>query len=257
MFRVFPRCCWGLSVFACGHFTLALPSSADEAPTLKFSGILATTTDYVYRGVSQHDEKPSALAMGKASYSHFYFSVAAVGIDLGRDGLDRSIGSVELDLKVGMTPTLGPLELNLGVQAYTFPNGRDLKAGTLQRSERDFVELFLGASTSFDAVTVGANVAWTPRFYQDAGQVWTLEGQAGLNLPPLGRLAGRLNGVVGIARSAQDDAVAPGHGYTYWSLGTELRIDRLLLDLRYWGTDVSNVDRYESRFVASTALFFD
>ncbi|MEQ1711328.1 MAG: TorF family putative porin [Hyphomicrobium sp.] len=226
-------------------------------PSLKFSGVVAMTSDYVYRGVSLRDEKPSALAMGNVSYGLFYLSAAAVGIDLGRDSLDRPIGNVEFDLKTGITPSFGPLDLNLGVQAYTFPHGRDVEAGTLLRSERDFVELFLRASTSFDTVTVGANVAWTQQFYQDGGQVWTVESHAGLSLPTLGRLTGRLNGVLGIARSAQANVVAPGHGYTYWNLGTELRIDRLVLDFRYWGTDVTNVDGYESRFVASTALLLD
>lgn len=237
------------------------PSSVPAAPPAEasspFSGyvIFGATSDYVFRGVSLSGERPTGLAFVEAAYSAFYFNGTLIGTELGEDALGRSIGNLEADATVGVRPTLGIVDFNLGVKYTGYPNGRDIVFGTLNHAERDFIEFFAGGKVNFnETFSLGGTYYWTPNFYYETGDVTTLELQAAVVLPTLFNVQSRLTSSAGHVRSEARDVVSPGHGYSYFNAGIEGQLDRLVFDVRYWTTDVSNIDEFDRRLVVSLGI---
>ncbi len=238
----------------------APPSAATPlvtAPSLTASLIAGGTTDYVYRGVSLSGERPTGFIFGEASNGFLYANGLLVGNDLGVDAQGRSIGNLEADLTIGITPSIGNVDFNFGGKYTGYPNGRDIIAGTLLHAERDFIEFFAGAKVNFDkTASLGATGFFTPDFYNETGRVRTLEMQGALALPAMLGVQPRLTGTVGIVRSDARDVVSPGHGYVYTNAGIDGTIDRLYFDLRYWTTDVRNIDAFGQRVALTVGVKF-
>lgn len=225
-------------------------STESSGPT--FSVIAGATSDYVYRGVSLRDEKPTPLLYVAATYGGFYFNGFVIGTELGDDALGRGLGTIEADATVGMTHTIGQVDFNAGVKYTGYPNGRDLIADSLDEAERDFVEPFAGATVRItEQASLGATVYWTPDYYYETGEVVTVEGQAAYVLPALAGIQSKLTAVLGVAKSDNPDVISPGDGYVYYNVGIEGQLERCMFDLRYWDTDVSGVDGFDQRFVVS------
>lgn len=234
----------------------AMPSSAsaeDAArPALAWSVTVGGMTDYVYRGVSLNDERPTPAVALDIAWGRFYLSTLLIGTDLGVDAAGRDIANVEADATLGYLHTIGDVELNIGVKYTGYPDGRDVIAGTRIEAERDFIEPFAGATVKMtDAASLGATVYWTPDFYNETGRVTTLEARAGYLLPPIAALNTRLVGAVGFVKSQRRDVVAPGDDYLYWNAGIEGQLDRIVFDLKYWNTDVDLLDGFEQRIAFS------
>lgn len=217
--------------------------------------IVGATSDYVYRGVSLRDEKPTPLLYVSATYGQFYVNGFLIGTELGDDALGRGLGTIEADATAGVTHTIGQVDLNAGVKYTGYPNGRDLIFDTLIEAERDFVEPFAGATVRFnEQASAGVTVYWTPDYYYETGEVVTVEGQANYVLPEVAGIESKLTAVLGYAKSDNPDVISPGDDYVYWNVGIEGTLERLMFDLRYWDTDVSDVDVYDQRFVVSVGV---
>lgn len=227
-------------------------------PKLAVSAIVGATTDYVYRGVSLTGERPTPLLFVEASYGIAYFNGVLIGAELGDDALGRSIGNIEADATFGVAPSIAGVDFNLGFKYTGYPNGRDVVVGTLLRRERDFVEYFAGAKVKpIDGMTLGGTAFWTPDFYDQTDDVWTLEAQATLALPAVMGVHARLTSGLGRVKSAERDVVAPGRGYAYFNAGVEGQIDKLVFDLRYWDTDVQRIEAFDRRVVLSVGIKFE
>jgi hypothetical protein len=207
--------------------------------------------------VSQRDEKPTPLAYVSIKSGIFYLDGFLIGADLGTDALGRGIGSIEADATVGMTPKLDKLQLNVGAKYTSYPNGRDVIVGSLETAERDFIEPFAIATVSLsDKATIGGGVYWTPDFFYETGEVVTLEGQMGLVLPPAGTWNSKMTAYAGVVHSDNQNVVCPGDGYTYYNVGLEAQIERMLFDIRFWNTDVEGYEAFEKRLVLSAGVSF-
>lgn len=249
------------AAFACVMFTvLGMSAAADEsvrADSISASLLAGGTTDYVYRGMSLTGGRPTPFLYGEVTNGLLYASGLLIGNDLGVDALGRSIGNLEADATVGLTPSLGTVDFNFGAKYTGYPNGRDIIVGTLTKAERDFIEFFGGAKIKLDdRASLGVTGYWTPNFYYQTGQVRTIEVQGALILPPLAKLQARLTTAVGVVHSATSDAVAPGNGYLYYNAGIEGQVEHVYFDLRYWGTDVSDLDNFDRRVVVTVGLKF-
>ncbi len=99
----------------------------DEAGALSYN--LAVTSDYVWRGISQTDE--SAALQGGIDYKKglFYTGAWASNVDFAY-GDDKA--STELDLYLGLTPTLGNYSFDFGAIAYTYPGSGGDAIGELK-----------------------------------------------------------------------------------------------------------------------------
>ncbi|MEL6414140.1 MAG: TorF family putative porin, partial [Pseudomonadota bacterium] len=111
---------------------LAMIAGAFTAPTAlaegEFSGNVALTTDYVWRGVSQNSENPAVQGGFDYANGAFYAGTWASIVDFGG-------ANMELDLYGGFAgETEGGLSWDVGVIGYVYPDADDL----------DFLEVYGG-----------------------------------------------------------------------------------------------------------------
>ncbi|ESQ94310.1 TorF family putative porin [Asticcacaulis benevestitus] len=92
-------------------------ASAQEAGKLSYN--LAVTSNYVWRGVTQTDD--NAALQGGVDYKKgtFYAGVWGSNVDFPYgDGK----ASTEVDLYMGLTPSVGDFNFDFGAIAYTYPS---------------------------------------------------------------------------------------------------------------------------------------
>ena len=116
----------GALVLGAGVFAgpaLAEHDAGDRKWTFSFN--VAGTTDYVFRGFSQTDEKPAFQAGVDVGYGIFYLGAWGSGVD--QDFVGGS--SAEIDLYGGITPSAGIFDFDFGFIYYWYPGENDLDSG--------------------------------------------------------------------------------------------------------------------------------
>jgi uncharacterized protein (TIGR02001 family) len=208
--------------------TAALTGAA--AAEGSFSGNVALTTDYVFRGISQTQGDPAL--QGGFDYSHgsFYAGTWGSSIDFGSAGGLATDTHLELDLYAGFKPTLGPVTLDLGVIGYFYPD-----AGI---DDLDYVELKVGGSVApAEGLTIGATLFYSPEFTFNGGDSLYAEATAGYTLNEVFSVSG------GVGNQSVDAAgyfVTPTSStdnYTTWNVGGTLSKWGFGLDVRYYDAD--------------------
>lgn len=230
------------SVAAAGVALAALagPAAAEDRE-FSWSITLTGTSDYVFRGLSFANEDPAFQPALDMSYGIVYWGVW--GSNLGSD--DDVFGYWETDYYAGITPTLGPVNLDLGVIFYTYPAGND----------SNYVELKAGASIDpVKNVSLGATFFYVPD-QDNSVEVYTVEGTASYSFPQVGPLSPSISGLVGYADADDADFFFTGvDSYTYWNVGLGVDISKWSFDFRYWDTDIGNEGTADERFVFTTSI---
>lgn len=189
----------------------------------EFSGNIALTTDYVFRGVSQTDGAPTVSGGFDWASDDFYAGVWASGVDFG-DGT-----STEVDFYGGWTPSVGVFDLDLGVIYYVYPDAPD-------NPEQNYVEIYAGASTTLaDLVEVGASVAYSPEYYLEDGESIYTSFSAGV---PLGDMFA-VDATVGFL-SFQDEVDDQGQlndNFMDYSIGLTTSFEGFDFDARFINTE--------------------
>ncbi len=190
----------------------------------EFSGNVAMTTDYVWRGVSQANGDMAISGGFDYANGMFYAGAWASNIDFD----DGSDANVELDFYGGIASEFANgVSWDLGVIFYNYPDSED--------SDLDFVELKGALGYSFDAgLSVGGEV-----YYDPDNKNMYLNATAGYAIAE----NFSVDGSVG---NYQFDA---GGDYTAWSLGASTSAAGFGLDLRYWDTDIDGSDLADGRVV--------
>ncbi|MBL8552031.1 MAG: hypothetical protein JNJ73_18740 [Hyphomonadaceae bacterium] len=193
-----------------------------------FSGNVALTSDYVFRGVSQSDS--DIAIQGGLDYSNgiFYAGTWGSSIDLGYDG------TIELDVYGGVKPTLGPVTFDLGVIGYFYPGTDD------DTFDANMVEFKAGASIApAENIALGAAVyyspdlTFTPGFDDATGVYVELNGAVTFSDMFAASAA------VGNQSVDVDNYFGPGEdSYTTWNIGGTLSVYGFGVDLRYFDTDI-------------------
>lgn len=212
---------------------------AQDASDVDLSFNIGVASDYVFRGVSQTDEDPQIFGGADLTAGIFYAGVWASNVDFG-DSTDA-----EVDLYVGVTPTLGPVSLDLGAIYYTYvdaPSGADL----------DRWEFMASASVPAGQATLGAAIYYSPD-YTGVGTDESFYYEVNGAIPLAERFT--LSGALG----HQDVEISGGGDvdYTTWNLGVEIAAnDKIGLDIRYHDTDAEDLfgSIAEERLVASLKL---
>ncbi|MGA9659675.1 MAG: TorF family putative porin, partial [Asticcacaulis sp.] len=116
----------------------------DDAGSLSYN--LAATSNYVWRGVSQTGDE--AALQGGIDYSRglFYAGAWASNVDFSDDAGHRA--STEVDLYLGMTPSIGSFDFDVGAIYYAYP-------GSDKDSDFDFTELKAAVSHPMGAGKIG------------------------------------------------------------------------------------------------------
>lgn len=212
-----------LAAIAMAATTVAAPALAEG----EWSGNVAITSDYVFRGISQTDGAPTVSGGFDWASDSFYVGTWASGVDFG-DGT-----STEIDVYAGFTPTVGVFDLDLGAIYYIYPDAPD-------EPEQNFVELYAGASTTVgEFLDLGASVAYSPEFYYETGQAFYYAASAGV---PLGEMFG-LDATVGYSSGDEDEGFTD---YVDYSVGVTTSYEGFDFDLRFISTDL---DDYDDKFV--------
>jgi len=215
----------GLALLA-GAATAGVPTiaSADVA------GNVAFTSNYVWRGTTQSD---SAFAVqGGADYTQGIFYAGAWASSVDDFGIDAS---TELDLYAGITPTLGPVTLKLGVIGYLYPN---------TSTDSDFVELVVGGSVSpAESLTLGAYAYFSNDLLATGNESTYLEATAAYAFSDAFSVSGGFG-------TFDMDALGD---YDTWNIGGTFRTHGFGFDLRYHDTDGLGLDE-EFSFTISRAL---
>ena len=206
--------------------------------SFEWSFNIGATSDYVFRGISQRDEKPALQGGVDFSYGIFYAGVWSSVIEFG----DPTDAEVELDFYAGIKPEWQGISFDLGVIYYTYPGANDDNS---LAGELNFVEVKFGASASpVQNLTVGGTVYYSPEFTGEVGEVWTFEGSAAYQLPQFLAFTPTISALIGYevgdasegfrVESPNDD------DYLYWNAGLSLEVEKLTLDFRYWDTDIGS-----------------
>lgn len=137
--------------------TLMMVSTAAMA---EFSGNVALTSNYVFRGISQNDN--SLAIQGGFDYAHesgLYAGVWASNVD------DQFFAesSIELNTYFGWAGDLGPVSVDVGYLRYNYPDNNPDNPTIGYDPETD--EYHLGVSKDFGMASVGATAYYSPDFF--------------------------------------------------------------------------------------------
>ncbi|RPJ77056.1 MAG: hypothetical protein EHM15_00950 [Desulfobacteraceae bacterium] len=203
-----------------------------------FSATLTFATDYVFRGVSQTDNKPAV--QGSFDYKH------PIGVFAGLWGSNVddyvSDGSIELDIYGGYGLALfSDFNVQASLIYYYYPGG-----GSDPR--KDYVEGHLGADYTFKEWPLGPKITagynYSPDFFGEDGDAHYTSGRFDLSLP----FELTLYGLVGYQWVEGDKSTGNGAGengndgfdYIHWQVGISRPLLGFTLDLSYQDTDEAN-----------------
>jgi uncharacterized protein (TIGR02001 family) len=195
------------------------------AANAEVSGSVALVSDYVFRGISQSEGGPAI--QGSLDWTNDIFYAGAWG-----SSTDLGVGeAMELDLYVGVTPTTGPIEWDLAVVGYFYPNADD------DGAEADYFEGIAAASFNVtEQFSVGGQVAFTPEYFGDGGEGIYYEANAGYAISD----AFSLSAGYGV----QDIDFAPD-SYSTWYVGGAYAIHGFTLGATYSDTE----DAFDNGYV--------
>lgn len=213
------------SLLAAAAMFAATGTAAAEG---EFSGNVALSTDYVWRGISQSNG--DIALSGGFDYSNgiFYAGTWASNIDFG----DASDANLEVDLYGGIASEFANgITWDLGVIYYAYPD--------TDSEDLDFVELKGALGYEFDGgLAVGAEA-----YYDPDNKNMYLNATAGF----------ALSDNFGVDASVGNYQFDAGGDYTNWSVGASTSAAGFGFDLRYWGTDVDGVDVADDRIVLTVS----
>ena len=192
----------------------------------EFSGNVALTTDYVWRGVSQNNENPAIQGGFDYANGAFYVGTWASIVDFGG-------ANMELDLYGGFAgETSAGLSWDVGVIGYIYPDTDDL----------DFLEVYGGLGYAFtDAFSADAYLYLDPD-----NETAYAEASASYGFSD----AFSVDATVGNYLDGGDDFVEE---YTNYSIGGTLSTEFVDFDLRVWATDIDDSDTAEERIVLTVS----
>jgi uncharacterized protein (TIGR02001 family) len=228
--------------FALASAVLSASALADDSAerTFGYSITMSGTSDYVFRGISSNNEDPAFQP-----YVEFTYGIGYVGF--WGSNVASPADPFELDIVAGLRPVTGPVNWDIGVIWYTYPESNI--AGDL-----DFVEFKVGATvTPVTNLTLGLTgyVAPDQSNYPEAE---TIEGSASYALPKFHIFEPSISGLVGYTNADKRDFfLGKEKDYTYWNAGLKLTVEKYFMDFRYWDTSIDD-GLADSRFVFSAGV---
>ena len=194
----------------------------------EWSGNVALSSDYVWRGVSQSNEDMAISGGFDYANGMFYAGTWASNVDF-EDGAEDT--NMEWDFYGGIAgETESGIGWDVGVIYYAYPDA--------ETGDYDFVEVYGGLSYEFTGgVGVGGYVYWDPD-----NESFYVEGSAGYSFTD----------EFAVDATVGNYSFDGGGDYTNWSVGatytTPVGID---LGLRYHDTDIDATSIAEDRIVFS------
>ena len=249
--------------------TKAPPAPVVSPWDVAFGGALMT--DYIWRGITQSNHKPSVAAYVEARYNsnanlQWYAGVSGESIDF------PNRAAAEIDLYGGVRPTFGALALDFGYWYYYYPGGQcfngnspaclaALPNGNAVKADFSFWEVYAkGTWTINDQWALGFNVFVSPDILATGADGQYVSGTLKYTAPASANL---FNGAVGWYVSGEfgeqflgssNDFYGTGVvgspfrfsvpyvDYTTWNVGLGFTYKVFTLDLRYSDTSLSDAE---------------
>ena len=247
--------------------TKAPPAPPPSPWDVAFGGALMT--DYIWRGVTQSNHKPSVTAYVEARYNsnanlQWYAGVSGESIDF------PNRAAAEIDLYGGVRQTFGALALDFGYWYYYYPGGQCFGAsagcvaaalpnGNVAKSDWSFWEVYAkGTWTINDQWALGFNVFATPNILATGADGQYVSGTVKYTAPASaniwnGAVGWYVSGELGEQFLGSSDAFygtgivgnpfrfsVPYADYTTWNVGLGFTYKVFTLDLRYSDTSMTD-----------------
>jgi uncharacterized protein (TIGR02001 family) len=217
-----------LSVTALCGGTAFADDAAAPAPAVSFSGNIAISTDYMFRGITQSNSEPAVSGGFDASSGQFYVGTWASSI---------SFAPMEWDVYGGFKPVTGPISWDIGAIGYIYPSAHDDAASFT------YMEGYVKPSFApTPNTTLGLAAYISPDFALETGTAYYIEGNASWAVTK----SLSVSGAVGYQDISNVDGKAvPGDldgNYTTWNIGATYSLAGFAFDLRYVDTDISATD---------------
>jgi uncharacterized protein (TIGR02001 family) len=217
---------------------LALPPAVTPAtvsPGPLFTLGATGASNYIFRGVSQTENRAAIFGAAGVTYAHFYGGVGLENVDF-HNSIDA-----EYDLSAGYARVVRGFSLDFGVVRYGY-------ADEPAHTHIDTVEYKAAVSHDFGPVTVGGVVYYTDDFFGS--------GHDGVYFA--GRGTYRFSKTISFSGAVGRQLVTDGVNHTTWNAGVDYTFSKnVALDLRYYDTDVHSLgDNYRAHYVAALKVSF-
>jgi uncharacterized protein (TIGR02001 family) len=231
----------------------------------------AIMNDYVFRGVTQSDHKPSVAAYFEPRYNitpnlQLYAGISGESIKFANDA------AAEIDFYGGVRPTIGPFAFDVGFWYYYYPGGTcfagtpacpaTIPNGNVAKADASFWEVYGKVTYTIGDVALGANEYYSPNFLNTGAWGNYLSGTIKYTAPErmgIGPFGWYVSAEFGRQWLGTSDAfygttiASPAGGgpfpngidyadYNTWNVGAGLTYKVFTLDLRYSDTDLSKAD---------------
>ena len=240
----------GIALASLGAAGTAAAEDGGWLADKNFTGNIAITSDYMFRGVSQTDSNPAV--QGGFDYA------APVGLHAGTWASNVAFGGgIEMDWYAGFANTVGALTYDVGAIYYSYPKSHDA-------TEFNFWEGFLKLGYKFTLAglehSVGVGYNYSPDYFGEDGSAHYVNGKVQFGLP----LGIGLAAEVGYQTVEGDKTTGDGAGldgddgfdYVHYRFGASYGVKGFTLDLSYHNTTEPNFlagyagyDGADNRFV--------
>ncbi|WP_234685487.1 TorF family putative porin [Bradyrhizobium monzae] len=256
----------------------APPAPAFDPWDIAFGG--AIMSDYIFRGVTQSNHKPSVAAYFEPRYNinkdlQLYAGVSAESISFANRA------AAEVDVYGGIRPTFGAFAFDIGVWGYLYPGGSCadnvltgaipgggvcsvstttifLADGNVMKKDVSFFEVYGKMNyTINDSWSVGVNEYYSPNFlnsgawgdYASVTAKWiapsTTFGASGFGMYVSGEFGrqwlGTSDAFYGIPGTIYANGI-PYKSYNTWNVGVGFTYKVFTLDLRYSDSNLNKGD---------------
>ncbi|MDE2578183.1 MAG: TorF family putative porin [Hyphomicrobiales bacterium] len=237
------------SAFAADLASKKEPAPAPSLPSpWDFEVGAGLTSDYIFRGITQSNHRPSVAAHGELRYNFNENWQAYAGVSGESIKLNPYVAgpAMELDGYGGLRATYGAFGLDAGAIIYGYPN---TPVPTFAPRTITWFELYAKPTyTVNDWLTVGGNFFYTPSYLNTGAPGEYLSATAKVTLPYNFALSGEIGhqwlgrtGLNWAGYLASNVGYEPFKlpGYTYWNVGASYTFKFATLDVRYHGTNLS------------------
>ena len=206
----------------------AAPAFAQDAPPWALTGYVAVTSDYKFRGISQNerDFAPQG-SLNLVGPDGFY--VGSWGSQVDFIPGPGNAPQIELDIYGGKHTDLWGIDWNFEPYYYSYPS----EPGGFNA---DFFEIQNQFTKAFGPLTLSGTWAWSDNLAFNGGTGNALYGNASYTILDWLSVSGNLG-----HQWAQNAKYAGSSDYTWADIGVTASYKGFALDLRYSGTDLSNV----------------
>ena len=199
------------------------------------------TSNYIFRGISQSNNKPSINANAELRYvinDNYALYLGTAGSSVKLTNQNQS-PPVEWDFMGGLRTTYGAFTVDIGAVAYRYQNTVNSVFATTPNWFEGYAKSTYAVN---DSLTLGLNFFASPSYLDMGPSAQYIAGTAAYKIGDV-QLSGEFGRqFLGKANATHGGLTMPD--YNYWNVGAGYTYKIATLDLRYHGSDLSKYGCY-------------